>query len=357
MLQKKGFFRLTAVICIYFIPALSVASPFSATTFYTPTSKENCSTVDFNTVTAIQNWKHREQDGLEWCYAHTSADFLQLQFRLPEQISSADIAIRYNLSWMPQIKDWAFDLGRKRNPESTTDDPEGKMTDPIPLDPPQTGIAKWAMENTLAEGYCPESAFPSDYWLKVFPDGKTQSVHLRSAIRDSLKLVLNYSQNSSSPAFLPYTFQFQNVSPEQFTKLVLRSDTGNFLDQLRQAACEGQRKSVVNSQRIRMFPKGPWSFERINWVMSLHQPVVIDFFYDVLLNVDHYKRTIPYLHTTLLMGRRWNETGQECEYEIRDTYGTDCSPYDRRLTCRLGQIWISESQLKPALVNVTYLQP
>jgi len=39
-------------------------------------------------------------------YAHTAADYLQFYFKLPIQISAADIAVEYNERLWPRILSW-----------------------------------------------------------------------------------------------------------------------------------------------------------------------------------------------------------------------------------------------------------
>lgn len=61
-------------------------------------------------------------------------------------------------------------------------------------------------------------------------------------------------------------------------------------------------------------------------------------------------------HVTLIVGRRWNEKKDRCEYLIRNAYGEDCNAYRRKdLDCDKGYIWLSDNDLASSVNRITYL--
>ncbi|MBX3021345.1 MAG: hypothetical protein KF799_06665 [Bdellovibrionales bacterium] len=63
-------------------------------------------------------------------------------------------------------------------------------------------------------------------------------------------------------------------------------------------------------------------------------------------------------HVSVVVGRRKNPKTGACEYKVRNSWGTDCSGYDKRMvaSCEGGYYWIEHSRLKSVLFEVAWVK-
>ena len=220
----------------------------------------------------------------------------------------------------------------------------------------ETGFVRSALWASLAAGYCPESVFPSDTWTKRDATGD-HPIQLKEAIADLLNLQEQVHDGFYlSASDLPYTYVFKTVSQDQLYSILANTSRTQLIDQLRVTACEKDRKPYPGTiHQIRMRLKGRNAFTHINRVLDTHTPLTVDFFYGFLDNADSYVHSLNDLHSTLLVGRRFDGKSGECQYLIKNSYGSDCSEYDPRHTCEGGYVWVGENDLYGALTSYTYI--
>ena len=300
------------------------------------TSPADCTTVDLRTEYPL---KMRNQGGVSWCYAHAAADYLQFYNRIPEQISASDIAINYNQRFWPRFLHWW----------------KGGIV-------PQTGLIRNALYDADAEGYCSEEYFPSEKWTRRIMAGKNvgalEMVPLNTAFQDIDSMLAQISNGTyQKPGDLPFIYEFKGMTHQQFFDAVFANDsTGNALDQIRLSACADHRKPYAKTiADIRMSFNIGDSFSQINRQLNQHMPVSVDFFYGFLDDIDSYSKSLNELHTTLLIGRRFSAETQECQYLIKNSYGTDCAEYDHRHQCENGNVWVGEKSLDHAMTSMVYI--
>lgn len=301
---------------------------------YYSTPESLCTPIDLRTEFPM---KIRDQGAINWCYAHATADYLQFYNRLPVQISAADVAIYYNRRFWPRFLQFL----------------NGDLV-------AQTGLIRDSLRDLSKTGYCPEEYLPSDRWIKKHQDGAlthTEAVDLKVATQEIAELsemvsLGIYTQLSD----LPFVYVFKDVSAEQFFEILSRHPLRNLFNELRAQACDAHRTPFPNLiPKSRMHFRGKNTFVRINHVLDQHLPVSVDFFYQVLENQDEFKRKFGEIHTTLLTGRRFNAESGECQYLIKNSYGTDCSSYDPRHQCEGGNIWVNESVLYRAMTSYVHI--
>jgi hypothetical protein len=306
----------------------------NAFSFYL-TGQEGCTSVDLRTHFPL---KMRNQGDISWCYAHAAADYLQFYNKIPVQISAADIAVNYNKRRWPRLLKWL----------------RGGVV-------PETGFIRSAIFDISSIGYCSEDYFPSETWTKRIMTGdhagETVQVPLEKAVQEIFNLVHHVEAGFYLiPSDLPFVYEFKGLSHQAFYDAVFTNPTGSVLDELRSAACDSHRlpfpKDITG---MVMNFKGKNAFSQINDVLNQHSAVTVDFFYGFLENIDQYKTTIGELHTTLLMGRRFNSNSNECQYLIKNSYGTDCTSYDHRHQCEDGYVWVSEASLYRAMTSFVYI--
>jgi hypothetical protein len=316
------------------------ASISSASAGYIATPESQCSSIDLRNEF---NLRMRNQGGISWCFAHAAADNLQYLYRIPEQISAADIAIHYADSDLSKVITFFKRLFSK----------EDRLT------PPQTGFIAKAIKKTIPEGYCPESVFPSDFWTQV--DSKTgthSKVEIMDAILDQFSTLKKvHSGEIKNPEGLAAYYTFEHLDRAGYFELLKNSKQNTLLSNLRAKVCAGERKpypSLPFSSSFRI--TGKRVFQRINENLGSHLPVSIDFFSGIFDDYDHYKRKVNDLHTVLLYGRKYDPVAKTCVYLMKNSYGDACNRYDPKIKCDAGYLWFPEGKLYPTLTSTLALK-
>ncbi len=276
----------------------------------------------------------RDQGKVSWCYAYASADYLQFFYRTPEQVSAADIAIRYNQGLWPRMT---------------------RVFSGAPV--PETGFARNALLIASKEGYCPERMFPSDSWRKVHANG-VESKPLNEAIQDIKQLHQDVRSGKIRGASdLPFFYEFPAVGAGEFFEVLQERRWRHVLNRLRESACLTARKSYPRTPvRVSMVFNLGRPFARIQESLLSGNPVSADYFAGVLKTPERYRQSLSELHTTLILGQRYSNERKECEYLIKDSHGPDCTQYSPEWECESGHLWVGEEALKGALVSTVFLQ-
>ena len=298
------------------------------------TPESACTPVDLRSEF---NLKIRNQRGISWCYAHAAADYLQYIYRLPEQVSAADIAIHYAGSDISKIMTFFKRLFSR--------DARDK--------PPQTGFIVKAVKRAVEAGYCPEWALPSEQWTKVHSNGAREKKGLIESILEMYSLQGDVQSGKfPRPEDLPFAYEFEHIDRVTFHRILKNNSKAKLLSRIRSAACGPERKPYPLSPiKTRFTLKGRKVYQRINDQLSSRMPMAIDFFSGVLNDLDHAKRKIDDLHTVLLYGRKFDSDRKECVYLMKNSYGDDCSQYDSKIKCEAGYLWFPESKLHPYLTS------
>jgi hypothetical protein len=328
-----GISTLIRLDALFISVSLLIAFANQSQAFYI-TEEQRCSTVDLRTDLPM---KMRNQGDISWCYAHASADYLQFYNRIPTQISAADIATLYNQRRWPRLVRWLI----------------GGVV-------PETGFARSAMDDISQTGYCPEDYFPSESWTKRILNGPFAGQLIEVPIKKAIEELFQLADGVSSGIYrktadLPYSYEFKGVSAEAVAQAVL-SNPDNVLNEVRSAACDSHRMPFPKFPTdIRMEWKGKNTFTEINRILDRRQPLTVDYFYGFLQNIDDYAYSVSDLHTTMLMGRKFDPASGECRYLIKNSYGTSCDEYDRRHQCEAGYVWVSELSLYGAMTSYVHI--
>ena len=288
---------------------------------------------------AVLPMKVRDQGDINWCYAHTAADYLQFYEGIQEPISAADIAIHYNLHFWPKI--FRFFTG-----------------DPVP----ETGFLRAAIWDAMGDGYCPESRFPSDAWKKVYPSSSGRAAEwkrLNASIADLFLLQDRIERGFyRSASELPFAYEFNGVSPDRFFAILRDVKQQGILNALRMEVCAGNRRPYPKDiSAITMRLRSASASDRIHEALGAGMPLSVDYFYGVLEHADSYSHAISELHTSLLMGQRFDPGSGECQFLVKNSFGTSCSGYDPRWECQAGYLWVGESALHRAMISEVTIQP
>jgi hypothetical protein len=318
-----------------------LAVSFSALAYNKSTPQE-CSPLSLE---AKLNSDTRNQREVAWCYAFTSADILGASYQLPVPVSAADVALRYNKSMPAKIVQFFRRIG-----SGYADDPIERYL------PHQTGFSKVAIERMYKDGWCPESVFPSELWernIRSSTGWVKSQVPLRQAFRDLLELSKN--KNDLTVGNLPYFYSFKNIqTPEVFLSLLKKYKYDEFMQQLRLTACKNDRHSLPQRYPVLMVVKNPGVFNRVHSQLESGRVIGLDYDSRILRKFENYKLSLANLHTSVLLGRQWNSERNECEYLVRDSYGTKCEDYDSGARCNRGYVWLPESIVYKNMTSIVY---
>ena len=305
---------------------------FSLSTF----ANEDCTSVDFRTQFPLQI---RNQKSLAWCFAHSSADNLQFAEKTPIQISAADIAINYGKSSSSKIinlfQRWTNQSGENR--------------------PNEYGLAKFASQMIIDQGYCPESSFPSEDWTRITSDGKTSEVEIAKATKEIYALATAIENHKvQGPEQLPFFYQFKNIDSRLFYDILAKNEKNRILDEIRKAACDPDRIPFKNNIDVTMKITLNGMLTKMNKSLSAGRSFSVDLYSQIFTNIDNNKNELTNLHTVMVYGRKYDVIRKQCLYLVRNSYSEDCTGYDPRLRCNKGYLWFPGSVLRKNMTSANF---
>ncbi len=309
---------------------------------HTSTPKDQCSPIDLRNEVLGHV---RDQGSISWCYAFAGADMLNYSFNEHEKISAADVAIGYNQTSIGLFMRWLdINLLHKSDPS-------------IKKEAHQTGFNKKSLMNVMKVGWCPESVFPSEKWTKVTRTAEgwqEEQVLLEPAMLDIEKL--HQSRKSLTEDNIPYYFKFKNVGVKEFIQMVKSTFINSFYFELRKTVCKDDRRPFDHKKDVEMVVKNPWIFNKLGSQLEHGNVVGLDYDARVLDNTSNHSVAVNQLHTSVIVGRRWNSGRNTCEYLIRNSHGDQCQgEYDPTIECDFGNIWLSEGQIFKNMTSIVYM--
>lgn len=320
-------------LLLLLVPVLSFAA----------TSKKACSPIDLRNQFLETN---RNQQDVAWCYAFTAADNLAHTYELRDQVSAADIAIRYNETKVGKISRWfSVNVINRRSPDHT------RTTH-------QTGFNVVAFKKVLQGGWCPESVLPSEAWKKI-TFTETGTIETMMPLKEAMMEIkdLHDKRKTLTIENLPYYFSFKNIGPEEFIGLLQVKNIDHFYFGLRKLACKDDREPFSEIPKVKMTFKNPNIFKKINDNLNKSQLVSLDYDSRILEDASQRGANLSELHTSNIVARRWNTAAQTCEFLIRDSYGPTCDGrYDQSYECEDGNVWLSEQQIFKNMTSIVTLK-
>jgi hypothetical protein len=284
----------------------------------------------------------RNQREVSWCYAFSAADLLNY-YNPREKISAADIAVNYNRAKLPRamrfFSSWYNMFFNYRRYQLQH----------------MTGFSKIALNLALKEGSCAEESFPSEVWIKVNNyNGEREEITLDQAMIDihNLRLKVAWGMDINE---IPYYFELPNISRELFYEIVKNYTRDRIFNVLRTYACADSRNEYQERARAKMVFKHRNIMNNIYQRLSNNHPVLVD--YDIRLLHENSPRGLKLgkLHTSVLLGSRFNQNKNRCEVLIKDSFGQDCSQYTDDIECDKGYVWVDADKLKKKMTSFVYL--
>ncbi len=299
---------------------------------------EGCTTIDFRNEFPL---KMRDQKSLAWCFAHASADNLQFAEKTNVQISAADIAINYGKSSSSKIIN-LFQRWTNKGAGS-----ENR--------PNEYGLAKFASQMIIEQGYCPESYFPSEDWQRVSANGQVKSVQIATAVNEIYALAADIkSRKINTPSQMPYFYQFKNIDSETFFTILAKNDKTKILDKVRMAACDSVRIPFRKDIDVDMKLNVSGVIKAMNQSLSSGRTFSLDVYNQIFSNIDSSKNGLTNLHTVMVYGRKYDAARRQCLYMVKNSYSESCAGYDPRLHCDKGYLWFPGSVLQKNMTSAVF---
>lgn len=272
----------------------------------------------------------RDQDSIGWCYGFVAADLLS--YKTGKKASAADVSVTYNSGW---VKDVAVTLGKS---EETF---EG-------------GRIEGALMKTQEKGICLEKDFRSDDMaggdLKDFIGNV-----------DKAKRAYKKGQNVCDQGQAAAGELFPNVNLNDYNDILDKTSQSDFLAELQQKSC-GKREPLPNIEVV--YENA--SFSNMEDQKKLTEMIDEQLDKDNISGIGYNagtliasnferQRTEKYMHASSVVGRRFNEKTNSCEYLVRNSWGKGCG-YRHPLECEEGNVWVPKEDLMKGLINVTYIK-
>jgi len=281
--------------------------------------KKTCGAVDLRPALGAP----RSQDSVGWCFAFTVADLVS--YKLKQRVSAADIALSYNSDMLS---------GARRFFGTTEDQFSG-------------GSATGAFKSSKETGYCLEKDLPSE-------DNSGANFKDNLATVDNMgRLALN-GQITCDQFYKKASSLFPNVGLQDMRAILSQSSRNDYFKKLVDKTC----KNRISGQKLNMkymLNLTSSSFgKNIDAQLSAKNP--IEFAYDSTILDDPRGGAGRADHSSLLVGRRFNQKSGQCEYLVRNSWGKSCGYYNSGYTCEGGNVWIPKATVLKGTRDAKYLQ-
>lgn len=273
----------------------------------------------------------RDQDSIGWCYAFTGADLLS--YKIGKKVSASDVSLNYASGW---TKDLGVTLGRSETSY------EG-------------GRIEGALDIMKEKGICLEKDFRSDDMAGGSLRNMIDTVDKAKKTYQKGQPICDIGQGASAELF-------PNINMNDYSEILDRSSRAEFLTELQQKSC-GKRESVSNIEVIHEnaglnnLSDQKKLTEMIDAQLDKNNISGIGYDASPLVS-SQFERPggERYMHASIVVGRRFNEKSNSCEYLIRNSWGKSCGGYRSPLECEEGNVWVPKEDLMKGLINVTYIK-
>ena len=300
----------------------------------------------------------RNQGSLGWCFGFTAADLMS-QF-LGVRVSSAEASVNYFRS----------EKYLKEHPGAESNSygflSGGQIAD--------------AISASLKRGVCKEDDIPylneenSEY--KAYAKNLDKIYALFIDFKNAQTINNPQTQDIVCTNLPAINTLFPNFSNDELTKILLASgDSQQKVNTLYDNACNGHKIYPTKKFKIKTMTLGRYSstagieqktdelvtdqghqfFPEIDRVLNKKGIIGISISARAFFGINHDEHSS---HAMSIVGREYNAKRKRCEYIVRNSYGKNCSFYDRtRLNCdENGTLHVPEELLKKAVFGVTSLE-
>ena len=290
----------------------------------------------------------RDQGALGWCYAHVAADLAS--FYTGENISPFGIVVDYD---RPEGGVWKLLLQMKRNGIAMFK----HKTWHLKLYQKEGGQIGEALNASVSKGLCLERELPTE--------GHFMGLRSLLVMVDSLK---KNQLRATSPIDVYYdngdfagevqcnnlsiiSSLFPTLDIDTISRILERAEKNAFVKRLAPHACKA-RIPFDKKFRTTFFPSKEMFIEKVHSLLNNKDIVGIGYDSSILYRFSQEGGN----HASSIVGRRWNESTQQCQLLLRNTYGASCKRnYRKKYDCDGGYLWIDEHALATHSHTMTYL--
>lgn len=281
--------------------------------------KKTCTSVDLRPALGPP----RSQDSMGWCYAFTVSDLVS--YKLKKRVSAADIALSYN---------------------------QGLLSDALRLfgtteDQFSGGFTTSAFKNSKKAGYCLEKDLPSE-------DNSGADLKTRLTAVDNMGRLAVQGAISCDQFYKKASSMFPNVKLEEMRAILSQSSRDEYFKKLVDKTCKNRISGKdLDMQYVINLDNSSFG-KKIDAQLSAKNPV--EFAYDSTILEDARAPSGQTDHSSILVGRRFNQKSGQCEYLIRNSWGKSCGFYDSTYSCEGGNVWIPKAKVLKGARDATYIK-
>lgn len=302
----------------------------------------------------------RNQANFSWCYAFSAADLLS--FETGTTISALGVGIQFqrHFAWSVsqmgvrgRIAAVVWSYGAERM-SGTYDFGRG-------------GSLVGALHAAIGRGpLCQESELPTIHHT-LLPDGQTRDRSSRARLEELRTLIQTQRPDQRRGILAPGTeicnqadatarALFPSVEVDDFRQVARSLEAGSDpLGEIYDMAC--QRRVHPGDLRISMAVRrddGENLLEALDEQLN-RSPAGITYDTTFFRNPD--ATTAPRRnHASTIVGRQRNPQTGECEYLLRNSWGSSCEGYHSSLRCEAGHVWLPSSVIKRMSSEISGLQ-
>jgi len=316
-----------------------------------PNRKESCSDV-MNLKSPLDASAPKNQDSIGWCYAYTASDL----------IANAT-GVNPSSVYMAKLMNSKFNNNRS------------SFSKLLFKDSTEGGFINLAIDEAINKGICTENDLPStDYsFLKINPKevSKDSFVNLKKVIDRLIKIKemvtdKNLKSKKEVEQLLcdqkmtePLSELFPNITLQKISQIILDFKTNELFSMLVDTECPIHKDTSLPAYQIKMthfFDEQKTQLSTID--KQLNEGNIVGIHYKADFLFDYHKTGWLPNHASSIVGRRFNQETQSCEYLLRNSWGKSCSPYSSYYECKDGHVWIAEQffQYSDTIKQVIYLE-
>ncbi|MBC7421330.1 MAG: hypothetical protein H7328_11430 [Bdellovibrio sp.] len=303
----------------------------------------------------------RNQQDTAWCYASASADVLSWYAK--KRVSMVDVAILHNnfslyaiqnkKQWRDRIENLSpfykklFVENKIIDEENLINPAETSQRNKIELEESITdgifdyGYEPQALTIAIHRGVCSDVDLPSDLGSQTLGEKRQAPYHIKVKSRAITK-------NACENMTFKVKSLFKNLSFEQIAEIIDRTDPDRLMLKLREANCKEKIKINMSRVHVEGAPDTFAALKLLNTKLDKKEPSVLGF-EKGMVGVSGQGG-----HASVIIGRRFSETKNVCEYQIRDSYGDLMKSQKVKYT--QGNYWVDERTLRENLIRVTAVE-
>ena len=316
-----------------------------------------CTPIDLrNNHEPFQTTRHQGQTG--WCFAYSAADLVTHYYQknnpgLDHRFSAIGMTVDYyyNDYFSSTFESLIRCGGVPRN-----------------LSGAHFGYMEAIFSRTLpSRGLCPETEVTGD---------KDILSHVRAieSIEDLRKRAHGNNEISESEGedfvdevmecaecALALNSVFPNLDMNNLVQVLRKVEDQSFMTRLTNLQCEGRRinSGIPSRDQVRTSRNFRESSPEIDRVLDSSSPVLLGY-HSTVINRGGQLRSHDFAgrldgHASLIIGRRFNEVTNKCEYLVRNSKGISCAGYHSSLDCSNGQFWLAEETMETAFMGALWI--